>query len=139
MRVHEALLLLSTAFLALPACYGSTYIHHQTACCGSETVVHHEPAREAEDEEVVIYHDDHEDGYVEEEVVVHHGHNYSGYTTCGDFFAPGNGVNQCQPGSYCSNATFSQCTPGCLSDQNCSSEQVCQKHPGQPTGTCQAY
>jgi hypothetical protein len=87
----------------------------------------------------VIHHEPEDEGYVEEEVVVHHGHNYSGYTHCGDFFAVGQNPNQCQPGSYCSNATFSKCTPGCLSDQNCSSEQVCVKQPGLATGTCQAY
>ena len=131
MSIRLAVCLMITS-LSLSACSGSTTIHHKSPCCGGETVVHHEG-----------YAHDHgydrgEVEYVEEETTTY-AHSYSGYTACGDFFAPGRGVNQCHPGSYCSNATFSQCTPGCLSDQNCSPEQVCQKHPGHPIGTCQAF
>ena len=63
----------------------------------------------------------------------------SGYTACGTFFASHGEKNQCQPGSWCADATFSKCAPGCLSDQNCSGEQVCVKGAGQNLGTCQAY
>lgn len=63
----------------------------------------------------------------------------SGYTACGTFFASHGEKNQCQPGSWCADATFSKCAPGCLSDQNCSGEQVCVKGAGQNLGTCQTY
>lgn len=126
--------------LSLSACSGSTTIHHKNACCGTETVIHHDhhAGHDHSHGDGEGAHDHGEVEYVEEETTSY-AHSYSGYTTCGDFFAPGRGVNQCHPGSYCSNATFSKCTPGCLSDQNCSQEQVCQKHPGQPTGTCQVF
>ena len=91
---------------------------------------------------------DYEEGYDDgsSHVVEHHvhydepatHHGYSGYTECGDFFAPAGDVNTCQPGSFCSDATFSKCAPGCLSDQNCSPEQVCVKQHARNRGTCQA-
>src|SRR5690606_18344297 len=39
-----------------------------------------------------------------------------GYTPCGDFPS---GPVECQPGQWCVDATFSECTPGCTSDLNC--------------------
>ena len=50
----------------------------------------------------------------------------SGSTTCG--------VQTCQAGQYCLNLA---CVPGCLSNQNCASDQVCGGlEDGKPVGTC---
>ena len=111
---------LATATLMTGCGLGQRYVHEEVYV----DVEHHDP-----------------EGY-EVEYDVHHeanaGHGYSGYTACGDFFAPDGDVNTCQPGSFCSNATFSKCAPGCLSDQNCSPEQLCIKDSGRNRGTCQA-
>ena len=61
----------------------------------------------------------------------------SGYTACGDFFASNGAQNQCQPGQYCADDTFSKCAQGCLSDVNCAGNQVCSKDPGMQIGICQ--
>lgn len=57
-----------------------------------------------------------------------------GYTACGDF---GGSPVECQPGQYCSDTTFSDCTPGCTSDQNCDDAQTCVKPTGESVGDCQ--
>ncbi len=57
-----------------------------------------------------------------------------GYTACGDFPS---GPVECQPGQWCVDATFSECTPGCTSDLNCADGQTCMKAPGQSVGDCQ--
>lgn len=56
-----------------------------------------------------------------------------GYTPCGDFPS---GPVECQPGQYCVDATFSECSPGCTSDVNCAAEQMCLKFPGESVGDC---
>jgi len=55
-----------------------------------------------------------------------------GYTDCGNFMGP----KQCSPGQFCSDATFSECTLGCLSDVNCASNQECIKN-GTQLGVCE--
>ncbi len=57
-----------------------------------------------------------------------------GYTACGDFPT---GPVECQPGQYCADATFSECVPGCTSDENCASSQTCEKAAGESVGDCQ--
>lgn len=56
-----------------------------------------------------------------------------GYTPCGDFPS---GPVECQPGQYCVDATFSECSPGCTSDVNCAAGQMCVKFPGDSVGDC---
>ena len=58
-----------------------------------------------------------------------------GYTACGDFLS--DGTVYCAPGSYCEDPTFSECLPGCLSNDNCNDEQRCIKSDGDNLGTCQ--
>jgi hypothetical protein len=101
---------------------GTRYVHEEVVV----DVEHHDQA----------YHDGATYDVHHASSVAHHG--YSGYTECGDFFAPDGDVNTCQPGSFCTNPTFSTCSPGCLSDQNCSGEQLCVKDAGRNRGTCQA-
>lgn len=49
----------------------------------------------------------------------------AGFTRCG-------GVT-CQPGQYCLNETFDNCTDGCLSNINCAADQVCDTDAFNPT------
>jgi hypothetical protein len=56
-----------------------------------------------------------------------------GYTECGSFL----GGESCAPGQYCSDATFSECANGCLSDVNCASNQYCYKTSNQHVGICE--
>lgn len=57
-----------------------------------------------------------------------------GFTACGDF--PDQEPKSCQPGQYCADEIFSECSNGCLSSINCLPEQSCQKAPGQDVGVC---
>ncbi len=58
-----------------------------------------------------------------------------GYTPCNDLPNPENGVI-CHPNQYCASQKNGWCHTGCLSDDNCSHEQVCAKNSGQNWGTC---
>lgn len=61
-----------------------------------------------------------------------------GYTECGDFLAdPGEDI-MCPPGKYCEDPTFSECSDGCLSNENCADDQRCVKADGKQVGSCQA-
>lgn len=133
-------LTLVVSTLALTACQvGSHYVqhdHHYTPAEPAEpyyTVEEETYDDEGEGDDVYEV----ESGYDEE--TTYAAHTYSGYTECGNFMAGFGDDNECQPGSYCADATFSRCAPGCLSDQNCSPEQVCVKATGRNKGTCQAY
>ena len=99
-------------------------------------------------EVVVIIEEEHDPCYEQEvEVVVEReprrrrprraSSPHSGYTPCGDFLADHGTQNRCQPGQFCSDATFSSCSLGCLSDTNCSSDQVCLKDSVNQVGVCQ--
>jgi len=55
-----------------------------------------------------------------------------GFTDCGDMAFNG---QTCQPGQYCSEPDFGQCSNGCLSDVNCADNQVCDLSSGSP-GVC---
>ncbi|HVZ36678.1 MAG TPA: hypothetical protein VG963_29820, partial [Polyangiaceae bacterium] len=46
------------------------------------------------------------------------------------------GVQTCSAGQYCDN---SLCSNGCLSDDNCASNQSCDKQAGENVGTCQTH
>ncbi|MEN0065398.1 MAG: hypothetical protein AAGA48_24850 [Myxococcota bacterium] len=52
-----------------------------------------------------------------------------GFTECGDF-------DECQPGTYCADATFGECLPGCTSDVNCASNQRCVDNEDDGVGVC---
>ncbi len=41
----------------------------------------------------------------------------------------------CQPGQYCSDSDFNECTNGCLSNENCAGDQTCDLSGGSP-GVC---
>jgi hypothetical protein len=56
-----------------------------------------------------------------------------GYTECGEFPS---GPEHCQPGQYCVDATFSECRPGCTSDENCARNQTCVKEWDEQVGIC---
>lgn len=64
-------------------------------------------------------------------------HLAQGFTPCGDFLAPPGERVICNPNQYCSDATFSECTTGCLSEYNCTENQVCVKEDGADVGSCQ--
>ncbi len=51
----------------------------------------------------------------------------TGATTCG--------TASCAAGQYCADSRVSNCTPGCLSDQNCADNQTCSK-TGADIGAC---
>ena len=57
-----------------------------------------------------------------------------GYTECGEFLSEGPAL--CQPGQYCLDATFSECRPGCTSDENCARNQTCVKGRTEQVGIC---
>lgn len=59
-----------------------------------------------------------------------------GFTPCGDFLAPWGQTNHCNPNQYCADVTFSTCTLGCLSEFNCTRNQVCVKDWGEDVGSC---
>lgn len=58
-----------------------------------------------------------------------------GYTPCNDFPDPTYGVI-CHPNQYCGSQRFGTCYSGCLSEDNCTEEQVCIKRSGRNTGSC---
>ena len=57
----------------------------------------------------------------------------SGATPCGSF---GGEETTCAPGSYCEDARFSRCEPGCLSSANCGSDAFCDVPGDDPVGIC---
>lgn len=59
----------------------------------------------------------------------------NGITPCGNF---GGSAKQCIAGQYCQDETLSICANGCLSDTNCTSDQLCSKEASQNIGSCQA-
>ncbi|MEO0601699.1 MAG: hypothetical protein AAF211_09695 [Myxococcota bacterium] len=52
-----------------------------------------------------------------------------GFTTCGSF-------DTCAPGTYCEDAAFGTCTPGCTSDVNCAANQRCVDNEDDGVGVC---
>ena len=124
----------------LVACSGSYYLSHDAEISHHAGVESHETWC---DEHQSYHHEDefYGDGG-EVEIIVEEDHHFhaparSGYTACGDFFASNGAQNQCQPGQYCADDTFSKCAQGCLSDVNCAGNQVCSKDPGMQIGICQ--
>ena len=63
------------------------------------------------------------------------GSDNAGQTPCGNF--PEFEDKFCQAGQYCKDMTFSECASGCLSDNNCASNQTCAKENGEQVGVCQ--
>ncbi len=63
------------------------------------------------------------------------GEDRQGFTACGDF--PGSKPKTCNPGQYCSDEIFSECSSGCLGDYNCEEGSVCRKEPGENEGICE--
>lgn len=61
----------------------------------------------------------------------------AGYTPCNDFPDPTDGV-VCHPNQYCASQKNQWCSTGCLSDDNCSLEQICVKSHSQNSGQCMA-
>lgn len=61
-----------------------------------------------------------------------------GYTPCNDAPDATEGVI-CTPNQYCGDQQLAWCFTGCLSDDNCSTEQICSKRPGRDVGTCIAW
>jgi len=43
----------------------------------------------------------------------------------------------CQAGQYCDDMVLSICENGCLSNDNCTSDQTCEKASGEDVGSCQ--
>ncbi len=62
------------------------------------------------------------------------GTTHTGITDCGNF---PDGPKQCQAGQYCSDEGFSECSNGCLSNNNCASDQTCQKPGSEDVGICE--
>lgn len=60
-----------------------------------------------------------------------------GYTQCGDPTDPLH-YSICQPSQYCYSAYFGDCSGGCLSEDNCTERQLCEKQPGENLGVCVA-
>jgi hypothetical protein len=58
-----------------------------------------------------------------------------GYTPCNDFPEPRRGVI-CHPNQYCAGQHLAFCASGCLSEDNCTEEQVCVKQSGYNVGSC---
>ncbi|MEM6927782.1 MAG: hypothetical protein AAF602_12690 [Myxococcota bacterium] len=54
-----------------------------------------------------------------------------GFTECGAF-------DTCAPGTYCEDATFGTCSPGCTSDVNCAANQRCVDNEDDGVGVCAA-
>jgi len=54
----------------------------------------------------------------------------SGVTVCGS------AAVTCQAGQYCSDARFAECSVGCLSNDNCASDQTCVAAVGSSVGSC---
>lgn len=62
------------------------------------------------------------------------GGDSEGTTPCGMF---GDEAVSCPPGQYCADSVLSMCENGCLSNENCASDQTCEKADGEDVGTCQ--
>lgn len=61
-----------------------------------------------------------------------------GYTPCNDGPDPTTGV-VCTPNQYCGWQKYAWCFTGCLSDDNCSTEQICSKKVDHDVGRCIAW
>jgi hypothetical protein len=59
----------------------------------------------------------------------------NGVTPCGNF--PDEMPKSCQAGQYCVDEILSDCSNGCLSDTNCTDDQLCVKESGEDVGSCQ--
>ena len=55
-----------------------------------------------------------------------------GYTSCGS----GSSKVECHPNQYCADTRWGECELGCLSDDNCASNQFCDKLAGEHVGSC---
>jgi hypothetical protein len=55
-----------------------------------------------------------------------------GFIDCG----PSGISKTCQPGQYCSDETFGECSVGCLADVNCACNQTCVIPSGDSVGSC---
>ncbi len=60
-----------------------------------------------------------------------------GYTQCGDPAKPKR-YAICQPSQYCYSDYFGDCSLGCLSEDNCTENQRCEKPEGENVGVCAA-
>lgn len=57
-----------------------------------------------------------------------------GFTACGD--PASSRFSICQPGQYCASAYWGSCELGCLSEVNCTENQICEKDAGEHLGIC---
>lgn len=64
------------------------------------------------------------------------GDDRPGFTECGNY--PDQMGKTCNPGQYCADEIFSDCSLGCLGDYNCESGSTCLKEPGDDVGSCDA-
>lgn len=119
-----------------------TYASHEDDWCEDHQVYHHGDESMHGGVEIVIEEDVHPhhevDVHVEESSGGHYDTGHSGYTSCGDFLAGSGGENDCNPGQYCKDATFSKCASGCLSDVNCAGHEVCEKGNYRKVGSCRS-
>lgn len=58
-----------------------------------------------------------------------------GYTQCGDPYDP-HYYEICQPSQYCYSSFLGDCSGGCLSEENCTDNQICAKEAGENVGVC---
>jgi hypothetical protein len=56
-----------------------------------------------------------------------------GFTSCGPTLRDS---VTCQPGQHCEDPRDALCSPGCLSDLNCTSDHRCEKEPDALLGAC---
>ena len=62
------------------------------------------------------------------------GDGAEGSTPCGMF---GNDPVTCSAGQYCADSVLALCENGCLTNDNCASDQTCIKADGEDVGSCQ--
>ena len=60
-----------------------------------------------------------------------------GFTPCNELPGERDGII-CHPNQYCADPHLQWCHRGCLSDDNCSQEQICVKNRGSHLGSCLA-
>lgn len=98
-----------------------------TGCLSEDNCTEEQTCYKEDGEDVgtCVDNDDLEDGEIDDGLD-------PGYTSCGDGYSE----TTCHPNQYCADDDWGDCELGCLSGENCTDDQRCEKESGEDVGTC---